>query len=98
MIHSRITSKSQTTIPRAVREALGVGPGDRLGYVFRGKDIVLTSGNAAGDTASAPSAIPHDAAAARAALERLRRRARTVSPTNPITIEEILEWIAEGRR
>jgi antitoxin PrlF len=30
MIQSRITSKAQMTIPRAVREALGVGPGDRV--------------------------------------------------------------------
>lgn len=30
MIHSRLTSKSQTTVPRAVREALGIGPGDRV--------------------------------------------------------------------
>ncbi len=28
MIDGRITAKSQTTIPRAVRTALGVGPGD----------------------------------------------------------------------
>jgi antitoxin PrlF len=30
MIQSRITSKAQTTVPRAIREALGLGPGDRL--------------------------------------------------------------------
>jgi antitoxin PrlF len=30
MIQSRITSKAQTTVPRAIRQALGVGPGDRL--------------------------------------------------------------------
>ena len=30
MITSRITAKSQTTVPRAVRTALGVGPGDEL--------------------------------------------------------------------
>ena len=30
MILSRITSKAQTTIPRAVRAALGLGVGDRL--------------------------------------------------------------------
>ena len=32
MIHSRISSKAQTTIPRAVRDALGVGAGDTLAY------------------------------------------------------------------
>ena len=34
MIESAVTSKGQTTLPRAVREALGVVPGDRVRYVI----------------------------------------------------------------
>ena len=34
MIVSRITSKSQTTVPRAVRDALGLKPGDTLAYAI----------------------------------------------------------------
>ena len=34
MIESAVTSKGQTTLPRAVREALGVEPGDRVRYVI----------------------------------------------------------------
>lgn len=34
MIESAVTSKGQTTLPKAVREALGVGPGDRVRYVI----------------------------------------------------------------
>ena len=30
MAHSTITAKGQTTVPRAVRERLGAGPGTRL--------------------------------------------------------------------
>jgi antitoxin PrlF len=41
MIHGRITAKSQTTIPRAVREALGIGPGDSVGYEIRGGEVVM---------------------------------------------------------
>jgi antitoxin PrlF len=29
---SRMTSKGQITVPKAVRDALGVGPGDRLAF------------------------------------------------------------------
>ncbi|MDE0137493.1 MAG: AbrB/MazE/SpoVT family DNA-binding domain-containing protein [bacterium] len=37
MIESTITSKGQTTLPKAVREALSVHPGDRVRVaVFRG--------------------------------------------------------------
>jgi antitoxin PrlF len=41
MIEGRITAKSQTTIPRAVRTALGVGPGDSVAYEIRGKEVVM---------------------------------------------------------
>jgi bifunctional DNA-binding transcriptional regulator/antitoxin component of YhaV-PrlF toxin-antitoxin module len=32
MHFAKITSKSQTTVPKEVREALKAGPGDTLGY------------------------------------------------------------------
>lgn len=38
---SKITSKSQTVIPKAVREKLGLKPGDLLRYVFDGKRVVI---------------------------------------------------------
>lgn len=42
MITSRLTSKSQTTVPQPVRSALGVGPGDELGYVIEDGRVLLT--------------------------------------------------------
>ena len=42
MIESAITSKGQTTLPKAVREALGVGPGDRVRYVILGDEVRIT--------------------------------------------------------
>jgi AbrB family looped-hinge helix DNA binding protein len=33
MSAATITSKGQLTIPKAVRDALGVGPGDRLDFI-----------------------------------------------------------------
>ena len=41
MITSTITSKGQTTIPQAVREALGVTANDRIGYEFVDGRVVL---------------------------------------------------------
>lgn len=43
MIISRITSKSQTTVPAAVRRALGVKPGDTIGYEIDGDVVTLTA-------------------------------------------------------
>ena len=33
MLHSKVTSKGQTTIPGKIRKALGIKPGDNLEYV-----------------------------------------------------------------
>ena len=42
MILSKITSKAQTTIPQAVRLALGVGEGDEIAYVIEKDRVILT--------------------------------------------------------
>ena len=42
MITSRLTSKAQTTIPQAVRTALGLRPGDEIAYVIEDSRVVLT--------------------------------------------------------
>ena len=42
MITSKLTSKLQTTIPRPVRNALGLGPGDELSYTIEGERVILT--------------------------------------------------------
>lgn len=38
---SRLTARSQTIIPRVIREKLGVGPGDRLRYIETDEGIVI---------------------------------------------------------
>jgi antitoxin PrlF len=42
MITSKLTSKAQTTIPQAVRTALGLRAGDELAYVIEDGRAVLT--------------------------------------------------------
>lgn len=42
MIVSRLTRKAQTTIPQAVRVALGLREGDQLAYVIEDGRAVLT--------------------------------------------------------
>jgi antitoxin PrlF len=41
MIIGRITAKAQTTIPRAVRKALGIKPGDEIAYEIEGDRVVI---------------------------------------------------------
>jgi len=41
MAGSKITAKGQTTIPKEVRDALGLRPGDRVLFVRKGDDVVL---------------------------------------------------------
>ncbi|MDR3533388.1 MAG: type II toxin-antitoxin system PrlF family antitoxin [Rhodopila sp.] len=46
MITSRLTSKAQTTIPQAVRTALGLRAGDDIAYRIEDGRAVLTRFNA----------------------------------------------------
>jgi len=41
MIKSKLTTKSQTTIPQPVREALSLGPGDEVVYQIEGDRAIL---------------------------------------------------------
>ncbi|WP_038056779.1 AbrB/MazE/SpoVT family DNA-binding domain-containing protein [Thermus amyloliquefaciens] len=41
MVKSKISSKGQITLPKRVREALGVGPGDEVAFEVREGEVVL---------------------------------------------------------
>lgn len=41
VIESTVTSKGQTTLPKPVRRALGVGAGDRVRYVVLDNEVRL---------------------------------------------------------
>ena len=38
---SRVTAKGQTTIPKEIRERLGIRPGDRVAFIVRGDEVIL---------------------------------------------------------
>ena len=42
-VTSRLGVKSQTVVPKEVREALGVGPGDQIGYSIQNGRVILTA-------------------------------------------------------
>ena len=42
MITGKVSSKAQTTLPRAVRAALDVKDGDQLAYEIKGGIVILT--------------------------------------------------------
>ena len=46
VIFSKITSKSQTVVPREVREKLGLKPGDRLAYALTDKGVTIQKAKA----------------------------------------------------
>lgn len=54
MISSKITSKAQTTVPRAVRTALKLGVGDSIVYTIEGDQVMMTK--AASPTRDSPTA------------------------------------------
>jgi antitoxin PrlF len=41
MLHSKVTSKGQTTIPGKIRQALRIKPGDKLEYLVEGDHVTI---------------------------------------------------------
>jgi AbrB family looped-hinge helix DNA binding protein len=70
MPKSTITSKGQTTVPRQVREQLGVGPGDTLRWETVGNSVHVTVSeraflNRRGTLRMGPGSVEADIRAAR---------------------------------
>ena len=42
-VTSRLGVRAQTVVPKAVREALDVGPGDQIGYTIHAGRVMLTA-------------------------------------------------------
>jgi len=49
MIIGRITAKAQTTIPKAVRTALGLSAGDEIAYEIEGDRVIMRRARVADD-------------------------------------------------
>lgn len=80
MAESTLTAKGQTTLPKQVREALNVRPGDKLRYVIldgevrilRVRPVMSLAGSLKRD-GPAVSLEQMDAAVAKGAADRVRR-------------------------
>lgn len=58
MITSKLTAKAQTTIPQAVRNALGLREGDELAYAIEDGRVILTKARV--ETAEDPFGAFHE--------------------------------------
>lgn len=46
MLTSKLTERSQTTLPPGVRRVLDLDPGERIGYIIEGNDVRLVNASA----------------------------------------------------
>ena len=75
----RITSKGQVTIPKAVREKLGVGPGSDIGFREEGEKIVLVPTENSKEGNAGRKLVQH--------LQEMGRKAKRI----PMTSEKLME-------
>jgi antitoxin PrlF len=76
--YSTVSSKGQVTVPKSIRERLGVGPGDRVVFAARG-DIVVVEASGRGVSSwygAGRGGSAADWAAVRAALAAVRLPSR----------------------
>ena len=75
---STVTSKGQTTLPKAVRDALGVRPGERIVYEIEGGCVRLLAAHSAVDALcglfARPDLGPQDLDAAHSAYAQAMAR------------------------
>jgi antitoxin PrlF len=46
MLTSKVTARSQTTLPPGVRKVLDLNPGERIGYIIEGNEVRLINASA----------------------------------------------------
>lgn len=68
----RVTSKGQVTIPRDIRERLGIGPNSEVQFVMQGDNVVLRL------------SAPEDSGRGSRLVRRLRGRASVRMSTDEI--------------
>jgi len=79
MIGMKVTAKGQTTIPKPIRDALGLKPGDRVLFVRKKDEVLLkpVSGSLRELRGSVtPRRKPEDFAQARDEVKRVRGKRR----------------------
>lgn len=79
----RMTSKGQVTIPKEIRDRLGIGPGSDVGFSEEGGQVVITNN----DDKPAES----DGVILVRQLKELGRRARNEGFWSGLTTDEIME-------
>ena len=75
----RMTSKGQVTVPKAVREKLGVGPGSNIGFEEDDGKILLVNRETEVEEDAADKMIRH--------MVEFGRKAKRI----PMTSEELME-------
>jgi antitoxin PrlF len=77
-VAARLTSKGQVTIPKAVREALGLRDGDEVVFRVEGMRAVLARTS---DLMELAGSVPVPAAKRGASWDEVRRQTRTTRTT-----------------
>jgi AbrB family looped-hinge helix DNA binding protein len=79
----RITSKGQVTIPKAIRDKLGVGPGSNVGFEEEGNKIVLVSSESEENANAGLKLVKH--------LQEMGAKARREGWASGLTSDDIME-------
>ena len=79
----RMTSKGQVTIPKEIRDKLGIGPGSDIGFSEEGGQVVITKDDNRSDESDGEMLIRQ--------LKELGRKARLEGFWSGLTGDEIME-------
>jgi AbrB family looped-hinge helix DNA binding protein len=75
----RITTKGQVTVPKHIRDKLGIGPGDDIGFREEGQTVIIETGKNAESNNRGRDLVRH--------LQEMGKRAKRI----PMSTEELME-------
>lgn len=82
----RVTEKGQVTIPKPIRDKLGIGPGSEVDFVDRGGHVELVRGE-----------LPSDPKLRREEIRRRLDALRGTIDTHGMDGKEFIDWLRGPR-
>jgi len=82
----RVTEKGQVTIPKSIRDKLGIGPGSEVAFVDRGDNVVVLEARSSPASAAAPKTFEEWADSVAGTLD-----------LGGMTTDEYMEWLRGPR-
>lgn len=95
---AKMTSKGQITVPKAVREKLDLGPGDKVLFVQRGNEVVVSNAESTARRIEEDSSVYRFTPDSMAAFRQLQEAYEGLAEELGLTSDDdVVRWLREDQ-